>query len=466
MTLRIFRHYIPARNLFFVCIENLAIVMSVLIASRIAIGGENFTLGPGLWLKVVFITVTCQACLYYNDLYDIKISDTFYELIIRLLQALGVAAIILAGVYFAFPEAIIARGAFPISIGICIMLIVLGRMVYSFILNHGLFNEKVIVVGSGELAAGIISEIESKKDCGYEVSLKIEELSQDTACQNPTKTPCATVKDCPALYRTASERDVRKIIIAISEKRGNFPAKELLECRVHGIEVVEGVSFYESLAGKLFVKQINPAWLIYSDGFKKSLLKRIVKRTEDFILSFVLLIVFLPLIAVVSLLIKVDSRGPVIFSQERMGKNMKPYRIYKFRSMVADAEKESGPVWAKDDDDRITRVGKWIRKLRIDEVPQLWNVLKSDMSFVGPRPERPYFVSRLESLIPYYGERFSVKPGITGWAQVCYGYGASVEDAIEKLNYDLFYIKNMSSFLDMVIILKTVKIVLFGRGSR
>jgi exopolysaccharide biosynthesis polyprenyl glycosylphosphotransferase len=186
----------------------------------------------------------------------------------------------------------------------------------------------------------------------------------------------------------------------------------------------------------------------------------------DLIFSLVLLILLSPVILVTAVLIKIDSTGPVIFSQERVGKNRKPYRVYKFRSMVADAEKHSGPVWAEDNDRRITRVGRVIRKWRIDEIPQLWNVLKGDMSFAGPRPEREFFVKKLEDIIPFYGERFAIKPGITGWAQVCYGYGASVEDAIEKLNYDLFYIKNMTTFMDLIIIMRTIKIVLFGKGAR
>lgn len=218
--------------------------------------------------------------------------------------------------------------------------------------------------------------------------------------------------------------------------------------------------------GKLYVTQINPAWLIFSDGFRKSRLQRMMKRAGDIILSLLFLLLSLPLMLVTTFLIKFDSKGPVLFSQERVGQNRKPFMIRKFRSMVAEAEKQTGPVWAKDDDVRITRVGRIIRKLRIDELPQIWNVLKGHMSFVGPRPEREYFVTELEKQIPYYSERFTVKPGITGWAQVSYGYGASLEDAIEKLNYDLFYIKNLSFLLDVMIIFRTIKIVLFGKGAR
>ena len=260
--------------------------------------------------------------------------------------------------------------------------------------------------------------------------------------------------------------NINKIVVALTDRRGKFPAAELLKCRVNGIEVLEGTSFYEMLTGKLIVEQISPAWLIFSEGFHKSGTRRFLKRSTDLILSLIMLVLLLPVIILTAILIKIDSKGPIFFSQERIGEKRETYKVYKFRSMIADAEKQSGPVWAKDDDDRITRVGNVIRKWRLDEIPQLWNVLKGDMSFVGPRPERDFFVKQLEEMIPYYGERFTVKPGITGWAQVSYGYGASVDDAVEKLNYDLFYIKNISIFMDLMIVLRTIKIVLFGKGAR
>ncbi len=230
--------------------------------------------------------------------------------------------------------------------------------------------------------------------------------------------------------------------------------------------MIDGNSFYETLTGKLSVEQMNPGWLIYSEGFRHSHLKRLSKRVLDIVISVVMIVLLLPLSLLLAIIIKLESKGPVLFSQERVGEKKKPYRIYKFRSMVDRAESQSGPKWAEDDDPRITRVGKFFRKWRLDEIPQLWNVLKGDMSFVGPRPERDFFIKELEKEIPYYGKRFTVKPGLTGWAQVSYGYGSSVEDAVEKLNYEMFYIKNMSIILDLVIILRTVKTVLFGRGAR
>jgi len=259
---------------------------------------------------------------------------------------------------------------------------------------------------------------------------------------------------------------VRKVVEALQDKRSFFPTEELLKCRVAGVDVLEGTTFYETLTGKLPVTFINPSWLIFSSGFRKSNIKTLIKRFMDILISFILMVLCSPLFLMTALVIKLDSRGAVLFVQDRVGQNKREYMMYKFRSMAENAEKMSGPVWAENNDARITRVGRVIRKFRIDELPQLWNVLVGNMSLVGPRPERKHFTDQLEKAIPYYSERFSVKPGITGWAQVCYAYGSSVEDAIEKLNYDLFYIKNMSILIDLVIILRTIKTVLFGRGSR
>jgi sugar transferase (PEP-CTERM system associated) len=336
------------------------------------------------------------------------------------------------------------------------------------VLNRGLFNIKIILLGSAGLVQKIKSEIHERKDCGYNIVAEVPESNRNIkpnkkSVQNPG-TFCGQKYE--GLADLAGAQSIEKIIVALEEKRNNFPINELLKCRVSGIEVIDGNSFYEMLTGKLIVDAINPSWLIFSKGFHKSFTRQLMKRSIDLILSIIFLILFAPLIAIIALLIKIDSKGPVIFCQERIGQNKKIYKMHKFRSMEDDAETLSGPVWAENDDPRITRVGKIIRKWRFDEIPQLWNVLKGDMSFIGPRPERKYFVDQLEKIVPYYRERHTVKPGISGWAQVSYGYGASVEDAIEKLNYDLFYIKNLSFFMDLMIVLRTIKIVLFRKGAR
>lgn len=461
--LRIFKQYYPIRNAIFVFGEGIIIFLSVIIACWLIIGKPTFLLELGLVMKALLITIACQACLYYNDLYDLKITDTYLELGIRLLQALGASAILLAVVYIFFPNAIIGQGIFLVSIAILIMFVVSWRVAYTYILNRGYFNQRIIILGSSDTAKEIAKEINEKRDCGYEIAAAVSKhLWQDITCAENFGLICQSTYD--NLCEIASQMKVTKIVVALKEKRGAFPIKELLQCRIDGIDVIEGNSFYEMLTGKLIVEQINPAWLIFSEGFQKSKSQRLLKRTVDLLLSFSMLLILSPFIAIVGIIIKIDSKGPLIFSQERVGQKHKIYMVHKFRSMRTDAEKETGPIWAKDNDDRITRVGHFIRKWRIDEIPQLWNVLKGEMSFVGPRPERDHFVKQLMEVIPYYGERLSVKPGLTGWAQVSYGYGSSIRDAIEKLNYDLFYIKNMSILMDMMIVARTIKTVLFGMG--
>jgi sugar transferase (PEP-CTERM system associated) len=463
--LRLFKQYYPVRNALFVVGEGLFIFVSVVIASWLLIGNDFILTDRALMLKTMLIASVCQLCLYYNDLYDLNVTNTYQELIIRLMQALGASAIFLALVYFLFPICIIGRGIFIVSICFVVAFIVVWRVAYTHVLNNGLFNKRIILLGSGDLAKNIAKEIIGNRDCGYQVAAMV----------NGNETGGACMIDGPAnicrngyegLCKNAKALDIDKIVVAIEERRSGFPIRQLLNCRVDGIEVIEGTSFYEMLTGKLIVEKINPSWLIFSEGFRKSWLRKILKRTGDLILSVIMLALLAPVLLTVAILIKLDSKGPVFFSQERVGENRKPYMVHKFRSMVQDAEKTSGPVWAQADDCRVTRVGHFIRKWRIDELPQLFNVIKGEMSFVGPRPEREFFVRELEEAIPYYGERFSVKPGVTGWAQVSYPYGASVEDAKEKLNYDLFYIKNMSILMDLMVVMRTVKTVLFGEGAR
>jgi len=464
--LRIFKQYYPIRNIFFVISEGLLIYLSFIFSSWILLGTESFSLDKLIWLKILLVTAVCQTCLYYNDLYDLQVTDSSMELGIRLFQSLGAAVIFMTVIYIISPKTIIGTEIYAASIVITIILIVSWRFCYTLTLNHGMFNKKIIMLGSGRLAHDIMNEIFEKKDCGYTLSVNIQESSENKHHAIDPKTAVIYKKDYKGLCEIAKDMGISKIVVALAEKRGALPTKELLKCRVNGVDILEGASFYEMLTGRLLVEHINPAWLIFSEGFYKSSSRRFIKRSLDLILSFIMLITFLPIIVVIAILIKIDSPGPIFFSQERVTENRKTYRVHKFRSMVADAEKKSGPVWANDDDDRITRVGRVIRKWRFDEIPQLWNVLNGEMSFVGPRPEREFFVKKLEEIIPYYGERFTVKPGITGWAQVSYGYGASVDDAIEKLNYDLFYIKNMSIFMDLMIVMRTIKTVLVGKGAR
>ncbi len=463
--LRLLKQYFPIRNILFFIFECLVIFCSIFLSAMILAKTNSLLFDLILFLKILLITIICQACLYYNDLYDFEIAISIPEAVIRLLQALGITSIALAVIYYFFPITMIEQKVFILSVIFLLVFIIGWRIVYIWILNKGFFNEKIIILGSTDLSFDIIEKIQNSIDCGYEVALLIKDSNNDDIKEKLLKDiPISEKKEnfCSIALNIAA----KKVVVALTEKRGSFPTQELLECRTQGIEVLEGSSFYEMLTGKLLVTKINPSWLIFSEGFHKSKFKTFLKRMEDIIISSIMLILLSPLLLLTAILIKLDSKGPVFFAQDRVGQNQKEYMMHKFRSMVKDAEKKTGPVWAQENDQRVTRVGKVIRKFRIDELPQLWDVLLGRMSLVGPRPERKHFTDELGKKIPFYNERFKVKPGITGWAQISYDYGATIEDAIEKLNYDLFYIKNLSITMDLVIILRTVKTVIFGRGAR
>jgi sugar transferase (PEP-CTERM system associated) len=439
-----------------------AVILSAFMLLKFSDGHE---IDMVLIFRVILITGICQTCLYYKDLYDFDMVKSVHEIFIRLLQALGMTSIFLAAVYYIFPATVIDQQVYILSILFLIVFIVCWRVGYIHMLNKGIFNEKIIILGSSDLALDIYSQIKNTLDCGYTISILIPDSETDILNKSVSKDILHYGRK-EDILTIANDHGIGKVIVALKEKRGAFPMKELLDCRTAGIEVMEGSSFFEMLTGKVLVRRINPSWLVFSEGFRKSKIQNFAKRVEDIVLAGSMLILLFPFLLLVAILIKLDSKGPVFFSQDRVGKDKKEYMMHKFRSMVQDAEKLTGPVWAGENDPRITRVGKVIRKYRIDELPQLWEVLVGKMSLVGPRPERKHFTDKLEEQIPYYGQRFNVKPGLTGWAQVCYDYGATVEDAVEKLNYELFYIKNMSLTLDIVIVLKTIKTVLFGRGAR
>ncbi|PID78172.1 MAG: capsular biosynthesis protein CpsE [Deltaproteobacteria bacterium] len=463
--LRFFRQYFPIRNVIFFVFEGIAIFGTFLISSVLLTVSGSYFFDFMLVLRIILISLLFVACLYYNDLYDFDKKKKFREIFIKLIQSIGFLSIITALIFYIFPLPLIDVRIFLISILVLFFFIIFWRTLYIYLLEHGIFNEKVVIVGSSDLSVDIFKEITKTLDCGY----KVKAVFPDSGDNNIDKFGKAKIKfyyNLKNLYKTASSAGTKKIVVAMKEQRGSFPIKELIQCRSAGLEIINGYTFYEQLTGKILVEKINPSWLIFSDGFHKSLMKDFMKRVIDIFSSVILLIISSPLIIITALMVKLGSKGPVIFAQDRVGKNKKEFMMYKFRSMVNNAEKITGPVWAEEEDPRITKVGRIIRKYRIDELPQLWNVLKGDMSLVGPRPERKFFTDDLENEIPFYSQRFLVKPGLTGWAQVSFDYAATVEDSLEKLNYEMFYIKNSTILMDIVIILRTVKIVLFGRGSR
>jgi sugar transferase (PEP-CTERM system associated) len=461
----LFKRIYPIRNIFFVLGEGLIIYLSVAIACSILMPLEIRGMDRVLLFKVLLSTVCCQVSFYFMNLYNLPLTGSIIELGVRMLEALGLAALLLGVTHTVFPQVTLSSPVFITGAVTGLILITSWRIGYRLLISKRYLDQRVILLGSGNLALNIETEIKKRPDCGFSISMLIPEI--DRVEMEPIGADLISARNgYKGLCEMAHDMGIRKIIVAIENKRGQMPILELLKCRVGGIEVLDGNSFYEILTGKLIVKSLNPSWLIFSNGFKKSLITRSLKRLIDVTCAIILLIILTPIMVIVSLAIRIDSKGPALFSQDRIGQHRRPYKIYKFRSMVPDAELHSGPVWASKNDIRITRVGWFIRKTRLDELPQLWNVLTGKMSFIGPRPEREVFVKILEKQIPYYGERFSVKPGITGWAQINYGYGDSIDDAVEKLNYDLFYIKNMSFFLDLLILFRTVKTVLFDFSGR
>jgi sugar transferase (PEP-CTERM system associated) len=464
MILRIFDQYIPVRKIAFFFLESLFIGGMVILAAYIRFLGypAGFYHYEYLILKALLIVACVQLSLYYFDLYDLKAFRSNIELGIRLLQSLGVSSILLAFLYYLFPFLIIGRGIFFISLGFMGVVIVSWRIIYNHILKTRQLDQRIMIIGSGPLAKNIAKEIVERVDTGFKVIGFIADNPETVGEKlvNPS-----VIGDQSQILDIATKERVDRIIVAIEERRGKFPDAELLECKMRGIAIEEGIEFYEHLTGRLQVESLRPSFLIFSGGFKKSKLTIWVKRVSGLSLSLIGLILLSPFILVISILIKIDSHGPVFYKQERVGESGKIFKLLKFRSMVENAE-ANGPLWAEQDDKRITRVGRWLRRWRLDEIPQMFNVLKGDMSFVGPRPERSFFVEKLRKEIPFYDQRFSVKPGVTGWAQIKYRYGASKEDAMEKLKYDLYYIKNLSPLYDLLIIFETIKVVLSGKGAR
>lgn len=463
--IRFLKRYYPVRNVLFFILEGMIIFSSFQLSVICLTIGRPFFFTPVFHLKILMVTGVCLSALYYQDLYEINAYSTFKETLVKLVMALGTAAVTLGLIYWLFPFVILETLVFSLAVVFVLIFVVSWRMLFLYVLDKGLFNEKIIVLGSSALAMDIVEEIQSHLDCGYQVEALIPD-GTNTILQRYVEAPLYRLSDTGRLCQVVEQMGVNRIVVALKDKRGRFPSQDLLTCRIKGIEVIEGVNFYEGLTGKILVREMRPSGLIFSEGFRPSWFSLAAKRMADLIFSGLMLVVLLPVWGLLALAVKLDSRGPVFYAQERVGQYRQPYRMYKFRSMAPDAEARTGPVWARQDDMRVTRVGRFIRRFRLDELPQLWNVFKGEMSLVGPRPERPHFVEQLEKEVPYYVARLEARPGITGWAQILYDYGASVEDAVEKLGYDLFYIKHLSFLLDATIMLRTVKAVLFGRGVR
>jgi sugar transferase (PEP-CTERM system associated) len=415
------------------------------------------------WLKTLLVTALVLGSFYLFDLYDFRLIRRRAVLLVRLSQALGIGGVALALVFYAWPQIRLGRGVFLFSLLLMLAFMAAWRFVARWLLGHPRLAERVLVLGDDQDAISIAREMLTRREAGYDV---IGFVGDDPAKVGQSLINPCVVGVMSDLEAVVNQCRPNRIIIAMPDRRGRLPLDLLLKLKVRdGVTVDEADAFYENLTGKIRGERLRLGQLVFTDASRWTRLYKRSRRLMDVALAMIIGLLTSPLMLLTALAIKLDSRGPIFYLQERVGLHNTTFRIVKFRSMRVDAE-ANGPVWASEGDSRVTRVGRWIRNMRIDELPQLFNIIRGEMSLIGPRPERPVFIKQLEQRIPYYSERHLVKPGLTGWAQVRYPYGASFEDAREKHQYDLYYIKNQSPMLDALILLETARIVLFGRFSR
>jgi sugar transferase (PEP-CTERM system associated) len=415
------------------------------------------------WLKMLLTTALVLASFYLFDLYDFYLIRRRDVLLLRLSQALGVGGMALALMFYVWPEMRLGRGVFLLSLLLMLTLMAGWRSLAGWLLGHPRLAERVLILGAEQDAVTLAREMLARREAGYDA---LGFIGDDPAQVGQSLINPSVVGVMSDLEAVVGRYRPDRIVIALPDRRGRLPLDLLLKLKVRdGVTVDEADAFYERLTGKIGGERFRLGQMVFADVTRRTRLYRRARRLLDFALAIIIGMLAAPLMLLTALAIKLDSRGPIFYLQERVGLHNAIFRIVKFRSMRVDAE-ANGPVWAVQSDSRVTRVGRWIRKLRIDELPQLINIIRGEMSLIGPRPERPVFIKQLELQIPYYSERHLVKPGLTGWAQVRYPYGASIEDAREKHKYDLYYIKNQSPMLDLLILLETARIVLFGRFSR
>jgi sugar transferase (PEP-CTERM system associated) len=413
-------------------------------------------------VRAFAIALTFQVCLHFRDAYDFRARASAPEFLIRVLQGVALACAVSAVAFYLFR----ALPHSPAQLTTALLRISLFITLWHILLRvyFGLRAERstVLIIGTGPLARALAAEILLYPQLGLSVRGFVDD---DPALQGVSIVNPRVIGLTKNLEAIVSEERIDHVVVEVQDRRGRLPINDLLKLKMRGVGIEEATSLYERVTGKVAVENLKPSWMIFNEGFKVSRAVELHKRVISFAVGCLLLVLVLPFLPLLALLIKLDSRGPVFFKQERVGHHGKIFTLWKFRSMRQDAEKNTGPVWSSQKDGRVTRVGRLLRRTRLDELPQLYNVLKGDMSLVGPRPERPHFVAQLSAVIPFYHLRHSTRPGLTGWAQINYRYGQSVEDAMEKLQYDLFYIKNMSWLLDCVIVFDTVKTVLIRQGS-
>ena len=474
-TIKFFRHstklsryYIPTEFVALAVIEFLILIFSLYLALELRFWDIDWQEGFGDFLpKGLIFALILQLCMVAFGVYQRQAGRFINMLVLRIASGLLLGMIPLGVGFYIVPMFFLGRGVVFIAVGIAFLLIMLARVLFRVVVKEENLWTHILVLGAGEKAGEIKKAIRTGELRGVNIVAFVT-MQGDQRPEDEEPDVRVVDLDKP-LIDYVEEMDIDEVVIAVDDRRNvRFPARGLIDCKMSGVNVVDLVTFFERRAGKIRLDMLSPSWMYLSEGFHIGTLRRFGKRMMDITVALMLLPVTLPFMVLVALAILIESglRGPILYSQTRVKQHGEPFKIYKFRSMVTDAEKDGVARWASKNDSRITRVGSVIRKGRLDELPQLFNVLRGDMSFVGPRPERPEFVEKLSRAIPYYDERLRVKPGLTGWAQVCYSYGDTVEDTIEKLQYDLYYVKNYSVLLDILILLQTAEVVLLGKGAQ
>ncbi len=460
--IRFFRHYIHVSMLLLTVAEFLLFSGISNFAASYYGGQTPLDSGAESGFKPWMFAAVLTLLNSFFGLYDWEWTKGLKSLLMRIIGSFLVGALVIKLGTVLWPPLFPHGGEFLVSLMLAALAAVLIRLLFMEWGKTDLFKKRILVLGTGSRAAKLEEAMSSGQDMGLNI------VGYMPLGANHNYVPRARIVDeSESIYETAKKLGVEEIVVAVRERRGGgLPMADLLECKLRGIRILDVPAFFERQTGILPLESLNASWMIFSEGFGQGSARDLVKRLFDLCVSCAILLASLPIMLLTTLLIRLESTGPIFYTQERVGQFGKLFTIYKFRSMYTDAEKSGLPVWAGHNDDRTTRIGRFIRRTRIDELPQTLNVFLGHMSFVGPRPERPYFVNDLAAQIPYYQARHSVKPGITGWAQVKFPYGASVEDAMNKLQYDLYYVKNHSLFLDLMILLQTAQVVVLGKGVR
>jgi sugar transferase (PEP-CTERM system associated) len=444
---------------------------AVFVATGLRYDFASLGFQEDLTLRALIFTLLVQIGLYFGSFYDFRVRPGLVSLTRKVLVAFLFASVVLWALYYLFPQIQIGRGIFGIALGLAAPALLVWRTLLQRVIGARLFRTKVLLLGNGPLASECATVTRSLSSSGLNL---VGMLAPRLPGPEEAPTPAPVLGGYDELLDVVQREGVDTVVVAPAERRGSLPMTGLLECRFAGVEVIDGLSYYERLTQKVYVRDLSPSWLIFSKGFNLSPPILAAKRALDVVLSLLGLTVLLPLLLLCGLLVKLSSPGPIFYTQTRVGKNGKPFTIIKLRSMTAPgpqgddgrASSARDPETWNPETTRITMIGSWLRRLHLDELPQLINVVRGDMSLVGPRPERPEYIARLEQVIPFYRERHIVRPGVTGLAQVMYDYGASIQGSTEKLQYDLSYIRNLSLSGDLIILIRTVQMLLLGREER